>query len=264
MGGGEQNFSFIPKRVEAVPPSGSGRALEFGNSSASGGRTASQETIPVSRRNAEIVDVSDLPDAELISLAEARARSRALHEQEKAAAQVGGAALVAGGAGYALAKSGLWKPAGMFLGKWVVGPYAAWKSLPFIDWFANKLDKLADKMPGKDIPFVGLVCDAMDWVKMKIAPEKSLFEYIKKDKEERRKLAEKELKSLREGEKKMEKKEDDAAKKKKAKEKQGKAKKKLAARIGEDAADAVFDELAEIQREEEAKEAAEAVEESKA
>ncbi len=195
----------------------------------------------------EVVNISDLQDGELVSLAEARTKSLARNAQARAAAELGGAATVAGGAGYAIAKSGLWMPMGLFLGKWVVGPYAAWKSLPLIDWFANKLDKWADKLPGKDFPVigqtVGALCAGMDWVKMKIAPEKSLAEYIKKDKEERRKLAEKELKGLREGEKKMEKKHDAEAKKKKRK---GKLEKKF----GEEGANLLLDEMDDLEKEE--------------
>ncbi len=194
-----------------------------------------------------IPDVQDLgaDNGRVISLQEAQVRARIAAEEASARRKIiGGTAVaggVVGGVGYGLAKTGSLVPAGMFLGKWVVGPYAAWKSLPVVDWFANKLNKWGDKLIKKDVPLVGMLGGAMDWVKMKIAPEKSLAEYIKKDKDERRKIAEKALKSLRDEEKKLFKKQDDAAKKKSRRS-------VIAKRFGNEAADAIIDEIDGIEK----------------
>jgi hypothetical protein len=181
--------------------------------------------------------------------------------REKAAAIALGAAGVAGAGGYTLVKTGSVLPALGFLGKYVVGPYAAWKSLPFVDWFANKMNKWADSLLKKNLPIVkpvfGYAAAAMDWVKMKIAPEKSLVEFIKKDKDERRKLVEKELKSLREGEKKL------AEKQKKTAATEAR-RKALERRFGKEAADLLAGEIGDIETGEKEKTAEPAVESVKA
>lgn len=121
-------------------------------------------------------------------------------------------------------------------------------SLIFIDGLARQLDKLADKMIDKKVPFFKYLFNPLVTFLDKSAKwlgiDKSLYEHLKKEREERKKLAMKLLKELRDEEKKYERKIDAAAKKKKRN-------KKIADALGSDVAALLIPEIEELEEEKE-------------
>ncbi|TAL50901.1 hypothetical protein EPN81_01450 [Patescibacteria group bacterium] len=142
---------------------------------------------------------------------------------------------------------------GLVIGAWTIsGIYAAWKlrfqALSAVDWFARKLDSWGDKLINKNVPVLKYIINPlvslMDKTAKALGLDKSLAEYLKKDKEARKKLAEKVLKEYMASQKNQEKKEDDAKKK-------GKRKKKFVEIFGEDVAQMLEDEYGEKEKEKE-------------
>ncbi len=121
-----------------------------------------------------------------------------------------------------------------------------WKSLKVVDWIARGMDRLGDKLISKKIPFLkwiinplATLCDKTSkWLGL---DKTTLAEHLKKNAEDRKKLAEKLRKELRDTESKFERKLDDAAKKKKRKE-------KLTKKFGKELADVLEDEFEEQEK----------------
>lgn len=113
-----------------------------------------------------------------------------------------------------------------------------------LDWIGQRMNSLADKLIDKKIPvvswFLNPVISVLDSSAKKLGIDKTLAEHLKKNAEDRKKLAEKVLKDFREAEKKYEKKLDDAAKKKTRQ-------KKLKEVLGEDAAAILEGEMEDIE-----------------
>lgn len=136
----------------------------------------------------------------------------------------------------------------------LAGGYAVWKlkwqSLSGIDWFARKLDGLADKLIDKKLPILHWVVNPLVSLLNKSAKalglDKSLAEHLKKHAADRKKVAEKITKDFLEEEKKAEKKSDDAAKK-------NARQKKLREVLGEDVAAALEGEFEDLEKAEAAK-----------
>ncbi|MBI4435180.1 hypothetical protein HY630_00770 [Candidatus Uhrbacteria bacterium] len=112
-----------------------------------------------------------------------------------------------------------------------------------IDWLAHKMNKKADKMIDKNVflfkYLVNPVVSLLDGAAKKLGLDKTLAEHLKKNDEDRKKLAEKVLKDYKEAQKKQEKKEDDAAAK-------AKRRKVLEEKLGEDVAAAIADDVDSI------------------
>lgn len=121
-------------------------------------------------------------------------------------------------------------------------------SLILIDGLSRQLDKLADKLIDKNVPIfkylVNPLVTFLDKSAKWLGIDKSLYEHLKKEREERKKLAMKLLKELRDEEKKYEKKIDAAAKKKKRS-------KKIEDALGSDVAALLIPEIEEIEEEKE-------------
>ena len=136
-----------------------------------------------------------------------------------------------------------------FLGYKTAKPFAR-GALVAIDWFARKLDKLGTNLIDKNLPILKYIINPlvslMDKSAKALGLDKSLAEHLKKNKEDRKKLAEKVYKEYMAAQKKQEQKEDAA--KMKANRKQ-----KLVDVLGQDAADALDDELAELDKKDKAK-----------
>lgn len=119
-----------------------------------------------------------------------------------------------------------------------------------LDWIGHKMNSWADKLIDKKIPILSWLINPLvsilDASAKALGIDKTLVEHLKKNKEDRKKLAEKVLKDYNAAQKKQEKKEDDTKKK-------GKRKKKMVEIFGEDVAQILEEEFGEKEKEEEAK-----------
>ena len=141
-------------------------------------------------------------------------------------------------------------------GKAAAYGFLGYKALPVIDGLARVLDRLGDKMMGtakRYLPWpfkqiVGGTAGFLDWSAKKLGLDKTLFEYLKKDKEARKKLAEKLLKDLRAAEKKYETKLDAKEKKKKDKDERDRKRfARLAAKYDPETARMMVYEMGELE-----------------
>ncbi|PJE76721.1 hypothetical protein COV05_03065 [Candidatus Uhrbacteria bacterium CG10_big_fil_rev_8_21_14_0_10_48_16] len=196
-----------------------------------------------------VVDIGKAPDGEVVRIENLPAEKRSFFERlssesildqdnTKAVAAVAGASIgvaVASAVGIANLKSAAIGAGALYVG---------WKSLPVVDWFARGMDQLADKMIDKKLPGVKFITSLLDKSAKWMGVDKSLYEHLKKNKEDRVKLADKLLKELRASEKKYESKLDAA-------EKKQKRQKVLESKLGKDVADLLGDELDEASKKEE-------------
>ena len=116
-----------------------------------------------------------------------------------------------------------------------------------LDWLGHKMNSWADKLIDKKMPVLSWILNPvisfLDTSAKSLGIDKTLGEHLKKNAEDRKKVAEKVLKDFREAEKKHEKKHDDEAKKK------GREK-KLKEILPPEAAEAILGEMNEIESKE--------------
>lgn len=119
-----------------------------------------------------------------------------------------------------------------------------------LDWIGQKMNALADKLIDKKFPILNWLVNPLvsliDKSAKSLGIDKTLAEHLKKNTEDRKKLAEKVFKDYMEAQKKAEKKVDDAAKKKARQ-------KKLKEVLGEDVAAALEGEFEDLENAEAAK-----------
>jgi hypothetical protein len=168
-------------------------------------------------------DVANVTDGEMIDIERLSPEKRSifnrlressiLDKDPKSAAIVAGASI---GVATAFA-TGLGSAKLSAIGAGAV--YLGWKSLPVVDWLARKLDKLGTSMIDNNIPILkyltkplGSILDASAKL---LGVDKSLFEHLRKNKEDKKKLAEKLHKEFLANEKKYFAKLDAAGKKQK-------------------------------------------------
>lgn len=119
-----------------------------------------------------------------------------------------------------------------------------------LDWIGQGMNSLADKMIDKKLPILSWLINPLvsfiDTSAKSLGIDKTLAEHLKKNAEDRKKLAEKAFKDYMEAQKKYEKKVDDAAKKKARQ-------KKMKEVLGEDVAAALEGEFEDLENAEAAK-----------
>lgn len=202
---------------------------------------AGGETLKEGTGERRVIDGDRLPDGKLVKLSDA--------EQAKfknvSLWTVGKATAATAALGYL----------GYKYGKAAAYGFLGYKSLPVVDVVARFLDKRADSMlgwakrrlPWPLGPLAGGTARAMDWTAKKLGMDKTLFEHLKKNKEDRKKLAEKLLKELRADEKKHESKLDAKEKKKKDKDERDRKRfARLAAKFDPETAHMMVYEMGEL------------------
>jgi hypothetical protein len=122
--------------------------------------------------------------------------------------------------------------------------FVGWKSLSAVDWFARRLDAWGDDMLDRKwilSPITNRIAKGMDWTAKKLGLDTTLADRLKKNKEDRKKLAEKYLKDFQASEKAH-------AKKITEEEKKAERRRVIEKQLGKDVAEAIGDELDELEK----------------
>ena len=239
----------LPTRSSATLPGADGRP-EAGSDGRSPERRRERRERPRDGRRPDAPSPSPdtrppAPDTAAVDAARTRAIDRAPSTDRDISPEeeggILGSARSAGAYMWGNGKEGLTQAAAASAALGYLGVRSGARGILYaLDWFGRKLDSMGNSLIKKDLFLIKYLINPavsiLDWTAKKLGLEKSLYEQIQKLDEDKKKLAEKLLKELRDREKKAEKETDD-------KKKKEKRRKSIEDKLGKDVADAIIDDI---------------------